>query len=199
MDSGFVSATLLIFLVLDPFGNIPLVAQAVVNVVPARRPRVILRECLIAYGVLLVFLFFGQHLLGALKLSQTSLGLAGGVVLFIIALHMIFPTPGGVFGEPGAGEPLIVPIAIPAIAGPSAMALVMLMASQEPGRLFEWGVALTLAMAMTTIPLVASAKLLEALGPRVTTAMERLTGLVLSVLAVEMILQGIRDFWRSLH
>ena len=199
MDSGFYSAVLLLFLVLDPFGNMPIVAEALHHVLPKRRSWVVLRECAIAYGVLLVFLFFGQRLMGLMKLSQTSLGIAGGVVLFLIALRMIFPAPGGMFGEAMHGEPLIVPLAVPAIAGPSSMAMVMLMASQDPGRMWEWSAALTLAMALTAILLLAAARLLESLGPRLVVAMERLMGLVLSVLAVEMLMQGIRDFVRTLR
>jgi small neutral amino acid transporter SnatA (MarC family) len=199
MESGFVSAVLLLFLVLDPFGNMPLVAEVLRQVPPKRRGWVVWRECTIAYGVLLVFLFFGKHLMGVLKLSQTSLGIAGGVVLFLIALRMIFPSPGGLFGEGVEGEPLIVPLAVPAIAGPSAMAMVMLMASQEPGRIWEWGAALTLAVTMTAVLLVAAARLLELLGPRVVAALERLMGLILSILAIEMMMQGIRDFVRTLE
>lgn len=156
------------------------------------------RECLIAYGVLLVFLFFGQHLMGLLQLSRTSLGIAGGVVLFLIALRMIFPAPGGIFGDSPDGESLIVPLAVPAIAGPSAMAMVMLLASREPGRLWEWSGALTLAMAMSTIILLAAARLVNALGDRFMAALGRLMGLILSVMAVEMLLEGIRAFAKTL-
>lgn len=198
MDSSFLSATLLLFLVLDPFGNTPVVAALLRGVPPGRRQQVVLRECLIAYGVLLVFLFFGQHLMGLLQLSRTSLGIAGGVVLFLIALRMIFPTPGGLFGDSPDGEPLIFPLAVPAIAGPSAMAMVMLLASKEPARMWEWSAALSLAMALSALPLLAAAWLVDVLGDRVMTALGRLMGLVLSILAVEMLLEGIRDFARTL-
>ncbi|MBS1188862.1 MAG: marC integral rane family protein [Rhodocyclaceae bacterium] len=198
MDSSFLSATLLLFLILDPFGNAPVVVALLQGVPPRRRGPVVLRECLIAYGVLLVFLFFGQHVMGWLQLSQTSLSIAGGVVLFLIALRMIFPEPGGIFGETEEGEPLVVPLAVPAIAGPSAMAMVMLMASREPERLWEWSGALTLAMALSTVFLLAAARLIEILGPRMMTAMGRLTGLILSVIAVEMLVGGIRTVVKSL-
>lgn len=199
MDSGFVSAVSLLFLVLDPFGNTPVVAALLRDLPAPRRRRVVGRECLIAYLVLLVFLFFGQRLLGLLQLSQTSLGIAGGVVLFLIALRMIFPGAGGMFGDVASGgEPLIVPLAVPAIAGPSAMAMVMLLASREPGRLVDWTLALSLATALNAGVLLAAMRLVEVVGDRVMTALARLMGFVLSILAVEMFLQGLRDFARSL-
>lgn len=198
MDSSFVSATVLLFLVLDPFGNTPVVAAILRGVPPAQRRWVVLRECLIAYGVLLVFLFFGKHLLALLQLSPTSLGIAGGVMLFLIALRMIFPSPGGMFGEDVDGGSLIVPLAVPAIAGPSAMAMVMLLASREPGRVWDWTAALTLAMTLSTMTLMVAARLAEFLGDRVMTALGRLMGFVLSILAVEMLLEGFRTFMRTL-
>jgi len=198
MDDSFPAICFLLVLVLDPFGNIPLVA-ALLRAVPAdRRRRVVLRECLIAYGVLLAFLLFGGYLMGFLGLSQTSLGIAGGVLLLLIALRMIFPAPGGLLGDDLQGEPMVFPLAIPAIAGPSAMAVVMLLASREPARLWEWSAALTLAMAVSTTTLLAGARLAELAGERGRRAMERLTGLLLSILAVEMLLRGIEDFVRTL-
>lgn len=198
MDSSFISATLLLFLVLDPFGNTPVVAAVLRGVPAERKVWVVLRECLIAYCVLLGFLFFGRHLLGVLQLSPTSLGIAGGVMLFLIALRMIFPMAGGMFGEHGEGEALIVPLAVPAIAGPSAMAMVMLLASREPDRMGEWTGVLTLAMLMSTVTLLLAARLEEFLGDRVMTALGRLMGFVLSILAVEMLLEGLRTFAKSL-
>lgn len=198
MAGDFASTTLLLFLVLDPFGNIPIVAEALRHVPVRRRSRVIARECAVAYAVLLLFLFFGQYLMGLLKLTRISLGIAGGVVLFLIALRMILPIHGGICGDSEEGEPLIVPIAIPGIAGPSSMTMVMLLASQAPERLWEWSAALSLAMLLTLVPLLATSGLLAVLGHRMIIAIERLMGLILSVLATEMLLQGVRDFIRSL-
>ena len=166
LSASFLSAAFLLLLVLDPFGNIPIVAALLRGVTPARRWRVVLRECLMAYVVLTIFLFFGQRVMSFLQLSEVSLGISGGVVLFLIALRMIFPPPGGsVFGDtPGGAEPFIVPLAVPAIAGPSAMAMVMLLVSREPDRLFEWFGAMSLAMAVSTAVLVASGKLIHVLG-----------------------------------
>lgn len=199
LSSSFLSAAFLLLLVLDPFGNIPIVAALLRGVSPARRWRVVLRECVIAYVVLTLFLFFGQRLMSFLQLSEVSLGISGGVVLFLIALRMIFPPPGGsVFGETtGGAEPFIVPLAVPAIAGPSAMAMVMLLVSREPHRLLDWFGAMTLAMVAVTAVLLASGRLIDLLGERVLTALERLMGLILSDLAIEMLLRGISGFVKT--
>jgi MarC family membrane protein len=195
MKSELLSATVLLILVIDPFGNVPLVVSTLRATPVARRVRIVLRECLIAYGVLLVFLFGGHAFLALMHLSETSLSIAGGVILFLIALKMVFAQhPEGVFGDPSAAEPLIVPLAIPAIAGPSAMATVMLMASRDPGHSQTWALALTGAMAVTTFVLVAADHVQRLLGERVVRAFERLMGLVLTALAVEMLLTGVRTF-----
>lgn len=197
MEGGFLSATVLLFLVLDPFGNMPLAVALLRSVPRPRRWRVVLRECLIAYVVLMAFLLFGSQVMSFLQLSQTSLGIAGGVVLLLIALRMIFPEAGAAPGG-DEGEPLVVPLAIPAIAGPSAMAMVMLMASRDPQRLWDWAGAVTLAMFASTTVLVAGGRIIDAIGERGAIAMARLTGLLLSAIAVEMLLAGIRTFIASL-
>ncbi len=193
MASELLSATILLILVIDPFGNVPLVAAALAPVQPERRLRIVLRECLIAYGVLLAFLFGGHAFLTLMRVSETSLSIAGGVILFLIALRMIFAHPEGVFGDVPGAEPFIVPLAIPAIAGPSALATVMLMASREPHLLGAWAAALTCAMVVTTATLAAAARLQRLLGERAMRAVERLMGLVLTAVAVEMLSTGIRE------
>ena len=135
------SAGLLLFLVMDPFGNIPFFIAALQKVDKARRFRVVMRELLIALGVLVFFLFAGRHILAALSISASALTAAGGTVLFLIALRMIFPKPGQE-EELFSGEPFIVPLAIPYVAGPSALAAVLLIMNQEPQRWPEWLAAL---------------------------------------------------------
>lgn len=201
-SNSLLSAAFLLFLILDPFGNLPIVAGLLRGVPPERRRRVILRESLIAYGVLLSFLFFGQRILALLQLSEVSLGISGGVVLFLIALRMIFPPESGsVFGGEGGGEgePFIVPLAIPLMAGPSAMAMVMMVVSREPARLVEWFGALSLAMAASTAVLLASGRLLALLGEKALAALERLMGLILAAIAVELLMRGIQGFAKTLH
>jgi MarC family membrane protein len=188
------SAAVLLLLVIDPFGNVPIVVAALANVAPARRTRVVFRECLAAYVILLAFMFGGQTFLQWLQLSEVSLAIAGGIILFLIALRMVFPRPEGIFGAPHGGEPLLVPLAVPMIAGPSAIATVMLLATHDPAHLANAAIALTLAMAITTLVLVGAYRLQEVLGERAMIALERLMGLVLTALAVEMLLSGVRSF-----
>jgi MarC family membrane protein len=191
MNYTFMSATILLILITDPFGNIPIFANALKNVAPARRPKVILREILIAFCVLLTFMFAGDKFLRVMNLSDLSLQMAGGVVLFLIALRMIFPPVAGETVEM-AGEPLIVPLAIPAVAGPSAMATVMLLVSQQPERRLEWVAALTVTMLVGAVVLLLAERIQRVLGERVVIAIERLMGLILVSVSVEMLLRGIR-------
>jgi MarC family membrane protein len=191
MDYTFASATVLLLLITDPFGNIPIFVNALKHVSPERRKWVILREYLIAFGLLLSFMFVGEGFLKLMGLRDTSLQLAGGVVLFLIALRMIFPPPPG--HEPDIqGEPLIVPLAIPAIAGPSALATVILLVSQAPERRAEWIGALTLTMVVGVVILLLAERIQRLLGERFVIAMERLMGLILVAVAVEMMVRAIK-------
>jgi len=197
MAHEFLSAVILLTLVTDPFGNMPLVNAMLGGVAESRRRFVIARECLIAYGLLLAFMFGGQSFLALMHLSQTSLSIAGGVILFMIAIRMVFAKLDGAFGEQ-SGEPFIVPLATPLIAGPSALATVMLMASRDPGRVGMWAAAITVTMLVTTVVLLAGTKLHRWLGEHAMQAIERLMGLILTAIAVEMLLAGIREFVKGL-
>lgn len=198
MNMDLFSATILLVLVLDPFGNIPLVIAALARV-PARRQAVlVLRECVFAYVILLAFMAGGRTFMQWLQLTDVSLSIAGGIILFLIALRMVFPHPDGVFGEMRDGEPFLVPLAIPSIAGPSALATVMLMASRDPAHLPTWVLAVTVAMVLTTVVLLGASRLQALLGDRAISALERLMGLVLTAVAVQMLLNGITTFVASL-
>ena len=188
------SAAVLLLLVIDPFGNVPIFATALARIAPERRTRVVLRECLVAYAILLAFMLGGRTFLTWLQLSEASLAIAGGIILFLIALRMVFHHPEGLFGELPADEPFIFPLAIPLIAGPSAIATVMLMVSRDPARRLAWIVALTAAMGVATLVLVAAHRLQRALGQRGTLAVERLMGLLLTALAVQMLLDGVTTY-----
>ena len=114
------SATLTLILIMDPLGNIPMFLS-ILNKIPDenRRRKILIRELLLALLVLLIFLFLGRHLLQWLNLQPQSLRIGGGIVLFLIALKMIFPPPsGGIMGQFPEGEPLLVPLAVPLLAGP---------------------------------------------------------------------------------
>ena len=156
--------------------------------------RVVLRECFVAYAVLLAFMLGGRLFLQWLQLSEVSLAIAGGIILFLIALRMVFRHPEGVFGDRPGTEPFIVPLAVPSIAGPSALATVMLMASRDPAHLVAWMIALTAAMLVATSVMLGAHRLQRALGEPGMIAAERLMGLVLTAIAVQMLLDGVRAF-----
>ena len=185
------SAAILLFFVMDPIGNIPLFLAALGPVDPARRLPVVAREMLIAYTLLVAFLFVGRPLLANLSISEPALTIAGGIVLFLIALRMVFTAVHGPLAEHVEGEPFIVPLAVPYIAGPSALATVLLMTSREPGRRLDWFLAITAAWLATAAILIAGAKLSHFLGARGITAIERLMGMVLVAAAVQMFLDGV--------
>jgi MarC family membrane protein len=198
MEMSFASAVVILVLVLDPIGNVPIFVSLLRRVRPGRRTRVILRECAIAFGVLVAFVFVGEAVLRLFGLSGTSLTIAGGVILFLIALRMIFRSGAEVFGNLPDGEPFIVPLAIPSIAGPAAIASVVLLASAAPQRWAEWCGAVTIAMAVTLVALLFAERVARAVGERALAAFERLVGLFLATIAIEMLLRGIETFVRQL-
>ena len=193
MNYTFLSATILLLLITDPVGNIPVFANALKHVPPERRPKVILREILIAFGLLLTFMFVGEGFLRVMNLSELSLQIGGGVILFLIALRMVFPSQG-VEIDDVVTEPLIVPLAIPAIAGPSALATVLLLVSQQPDKRMEWIGALCVTMIISAVVLVSAERILRVIGNRLVVAVERLMGLVLVSVAIEMMLRGAKTF-----
>jgi MarC family membrane protein len=199
MTIEILSAIILLTLVTDPFGNVPLVNAMLAGVSPRRRRFVILRECAIAFVILMAFMVGGRKFLEVMHLSETSLSIAGGVILFMIAIRMVFAHPEGAFGPQAQGEPLIVPLAIPLIAGPSALATVMLMATREPAKLGMWAVAITATMLIAALVLVLGDRLQRWMGERAMQAIERLMGLILTAIAVEMLLNGIRAFAEGLR
>lgn len=188
------SAAVLLFFVMDPLGNIPLFLSALRPVDPDRRFRVAARELLIAYAVLVVFLGAGRSMLRTLGISEPALTIGGGIVLFLIALKMVFPSAHGALGEETEGEPLVVPLAIPYVAGPSALATVLLLSSQAPERRADWLVAITAAWGASAAILLGGSRLAGWLGTRGLTAIERLMGMVLVASAVQMCLDGVGAF-----
>ncbi|MEO6291747.1 MAG: MarC family protein [Burkholderiaceae bacterium] len=197
MNYTFTSATILLLLITDPVGNIPIFVKTLRSVAPERRTMVIVREVLIAFLLLLLFMFVGKSFLTTMNLSDVSLQIAGGVILFLIALRMIFPPVVLKHDESQAtdellAEPLIVPLAIPALAGPSALATVMLLVSQAPERKLEWVAALSVTMLVCAVVLVLAERIQRLLGERVVIAVERLMGLILVAVSVEMLLRGFK-------
>lgn len=199
MTQDFLQAFILLTLVTDPFGNVPIFVSALAHVNPARRWRVVVRECGIAFLLLLVFMFFGKHFLNAMQLSEVSLRIGGGVILFLIALRMVFPQEGGVFGAvDDTHEPFIVPLAVPALAGPSALATVLLFSSDSRLDVVVHVAALVAVALVWLVVLLGAERMQRALGERAMTAVERLMGLILTAMAVEMLLAGIREYIKTL-
>ncbi|MHB8797726.1 MAG: MarC family protein [Thermoanaerobaculia bacterium] len=198
MDTTFVSSTILLVLITDPLGNIPFFISALKHVRPERRRIVVLRECLVAFAALLVFLLAGRPILRLLHLSEDALRISGGVVLLLIAIRMIFPERGARLGEEDGEdrEPFIVPVAIPLIAGPSAMATVLLMSTPDPLQMLSLAGSLTVTIAITAVVFVSSTRIQKVLGDQAIMAMERLMGLVLTAIAVEMLLGGVASYIR---
>jgi len=187
-------AALLLFLILDPLGNIPVFLSMLRRLEPQRQRVVLARELLIALAVLMLFLWAGKYALELMHLRQEAVAIAGGIVLFLIGIRMIFPPPEGLMGEIPGGEPFIVPMAIPLVAGPSGMAAVMLMGSKEPERLGEWSLALLLAWVGTAAILFSATSLYRLLGARALTAIERLMGMLLVAISVQMLLDGLSGY-----
>ncbi|MBP3973865.1 MarC family protein [Pseudoxanthomonas spadix] len=192
------SAALLLFLILDPLGNIPVFLSVLRPLPPQRQRIVLLREMLIALAVLMGFLWGGKFFLEWMHLRQESVQIAGGLVLFLIGIRMIFPRPEGLMGEIPGGEPFIVPLAIPLVAGPSGMAAVMLMGSNEPERLLGWSLALGIAWLGTAVILFSATLVYKWLGMRTLTAVERLMGMLLVAISVQMLLDGIGTYLGAL-
>jgi multiple antibiotic resistance protein len=193
------SASFLLFLVMDPFGNIPFFLAALKEVEPQRQKKIVIRELLIALAVLVVFLFFGQYILKLLGISEPSLTMSGGIILFLIAIKMIFPQQGGLHEESVGGEPFIVPLAIPYVAGPSAMAALLFIMSREPERWLEWLAALLLTWLVSGSIIFMGTGLRRFLGKRGLVAIERLMGMILITIAVQMLMTGIAKFLTSIE
>ncbi|WP_180962052.1 YhgN family NAAT transporter [Halioglobus japonicus] len=188
------TAFITLLFVMDPLGNVPIFLSVLKNVDPARRQRVLARELVIALVVLLLFLWGGAALLDLLGLRQESVSIAGAIILFLIAIRMIFPSPYGLMGDTPEGEPFIVPLAIPMVAGPSALAIAMLLVTTNPDRMMDWTLALIGAWAASAVCLMSAPLLLRVLGNRGLVAVERLMGMVLVMIAVQMFFEGVEGF-----
>ncbi|MCK5197767.1 MAG: YhgN family NAAT transporter [Spirochaetales bacterium] len=193
------SAAIMLILVMDPFGNIPIFLSVLSHVKPEKRRKIIIRELLIALLFLTFFLFFGKYILSGMHITEPALGIAGGTILFLIAIKMIFPSSNSSFvGDKESQEdPLIVPLAVPMVAGPSAMAIVILLSTQYPDRLLTWFGALLIAWSIGFVILILSEKISRIVGRRTLTAIERLMGMILTTMSIQMLLTGIKTFIAS--
>ena len=187
------AAIFLLIIIMDPIGNVPVFLSILKNIPLERRKKIIIRELLIAFAILLFFMFVGRFLLQLLQIEQSSLGIAGGIILFIIAIRMIFPGTKPMFTHNEESEPLVVPLAIPMLAGPSAIAAVILFMAQEPSRWIEWIFVVFVASLISGIILLSSEALGSKLGNRALTAIERLMGIFLIMVSVDFVLDGIKQ------
>jgi MarC family membrane protein len=190
------SAILLLLTIMDPLGNVANFISSLHPVPPERRIRVIAREVLIALVIMLVFLFCGKWLLSLLHLREETLSISGGIVLFLIALKMIFP-PSGREREEVALEPFIVPLATPFIAGPSVLATLLVLVSSQPEYMGRWVVALLAAWAITAAVLLLSPAISRVLKQKGSMAVERLMGMLLVMVAVQMFLNGLKQYLKT--
>lgn len=188
------TAFITLALVMDPIGNVPLFLSVLKDVSPERRTRIILRELAIALAVMILFLYLGEQLLSLLNLQQEAIAIGGAIILFLIAIRMIFPSPHGIMGETPEGEPFVVPLAIPAVAGPSVLAISMLLVSNNSDQMLEWTIALVAAWFVSALVLLSSPLLLKLMGNRGLIASERLMGMILVIISVQMMLDALRAF-----
>jgi len=189
------SAAVLLILIMDPLGNLPIFMSVLKHIEPKRRRVIIIRELLIALVIMLLFLFTGEKMLAFLNLRAETVSISGGIILFLIAIKMIFPSPeSNTSGLPAGEEPFLVPLAIPLLAGPSLLATLMLMSHQYPGDMSMLVIALFVAWGITAAILMMSGLFLRLLGSKGVNALERLMGLILIMIATQMFLDGIRAY-----
>ncbi|MBM3286561.1 MAG: YhgN family NAAT transporter [Candidatus Eisenbacteria bacterium] len=190
------SAAVTLFLTMDPLGNVPIFIAVLKKLDPKKRRRVLVRELFFSLAILVGFLLIGEYILRFLNLRQETISIAGGIVLFLIALRMIFPPHEGILGDIPDGEPFIVPLAIPLVAGPSALATILLLARSEPGRLAEWLLAVLVAWIVSAAILLFSGVFYRVFRQRGLIAMERLMGMILVMVSVQMFLDGVAGYMR---
>ncbi|MGB2578563.1 multiple antibiotic resistance protein [Elusimicrobium simillimum] len=190
----FFSAVFTLFLVMDPFGNIPIFISVLRRVPAERRKTVLIRELCIAMFLMVAFMFLGKQFLSILGIKEYSLSIAGGLMLIMIAFKLVF---GGNEEEPKSNpkddEPFIVPLAIPMVAGPAALSVTLILAAQSPSKMLILAAVLT-ASAINFIILLLSFPISDFLGKRGIVAVERLTGMILVLMSVNMIMGGVATF-----
>lgn len=192
------TATLTLWLLMDPLGNLPVFSAVLRGVEPARRRTVLVRELLLALGFLVGFLLLGRALFGVLHLEEQSVRIAGGLILAIIAFRMLFGGEKGVFGDhEGGGEPLLFPLAVPMVAGPATLSMLLLLTSSDPKRMVDWLLAVGGAWAGTAAILVFSGALARLVGDKGLGVLQRLMGMLLAVIAVQMLVEGVRATLRT--
>lgn len=191
---SLVSSATVLFFVLDPFGNVPKVLVALRGIEKKRREQILVRELLIALAVIVLFLYVGQSVLEMMHVSQMSLSAGGGFLLLLIAIRMVFPPAPIAGADETSEEPFIVPLAIPYFAGPATLATVAVMGTKQPELRHVWLGAVFLAWGLAAVIMFFGSRLAGLLGKRGLVATERLMGMILVAIAVEMLFNGIAQF-----
>lgn len=189
------SETILLILIMNPLGNLPVFLSTLKHVPTNRHTIIIIRETFFAYLLLITFMLFGKFFLQSVHISEQALGISGGIIMFLIAIRMIFPEKKSELTYNNSHEPFFVPLAIPMTAGPGALTTVMLFASHLPEKKLIWIMAITIASVVVGIILLAGRYLSSHLGEKGLTAIERLSGMMLTAMAVQMFLSGINDYF----
>ncbi|CAL4324395.1 UPF0056 inner membrane protein YhgN [Buchnera aphidicola (Eriosoma grossulariae)] len=193
-----ISTTILLIFIMDPIGNLPIFMSILKNIEPKRRQLILIREMIIALLIMLLFLFGGEKILLVLNLKTETISISGGIILFLIAIKMIFPNEENnnqtVMNQ---DEPFLVPLAIPLVAGPSLLATLILLSHQHPTQLFYLSSSLLIAWSITVVILLSSGFFLRIFGAKGINALERLMGLILIMLSTQMFLEGIRTWFKN--
>lgn len=186
------SLSFALFILMDPIGNVPIFITVLKGVDPKKQKRIIFRELFIALAAMIFFYFIGDFLLKILNISPGAVMMSGGIILFIIALKLIFPSINGDKKVVADKEPLIVPLAIPLVAGPAVLAAVMLYSRQGINSFIVLS-AIVIAWVFSTAILLSSAFLKKVLGKRGIMACEKLMGLLLVMIAIQMFVDGLNN------
>ncbi|WP_284676651.1 YhgN family NAAT transporter [Vibrio sinus] len=194
-----ISVSVMLFLIMDPMGNLPIFSSVLRHVEKKRRRKVLMRELLIALAIMLLFLYSGERILSFLSLQQEAITISGAIILFLISLKMIFPSKDGSFGLAAGEEPFIVPLAIPMLAGPSILATLILISHQKPNQVGELAIAVIIAWAASSFILMLGEVFEKIVGPKGLAAIERLMGMLLLMISVQMFLNGILSYIEQLH
>ena len=187
----FLSVFVALFLIMDPFGNIPVFLSVLDKVPPERRKKVLIRELLFALAAVIVCILAGKQIVSLMGLKPEAISIAGGIILFLIAIRMIYPFKIFETRDDTDGEPLLVPLAIPLIAGPSLLAVLLLFASSKIPDFMTLALAALLAWFLTSLILYFSTYLIRLLGKHGLTAIERLMGMILAAISIQLFLDGI--------
>lgn len=192
-DMSLLSISVVLFLIMDPIGNIASYLYLMRDIKPKRRALILAREMGIALAAMLIFNYLGEFIFDLLGISETTVRIASGVILFLIAIKILFPARDSLRANLPQGEPFITPLAIPLIAGPSLLATVMLYAQMEQSQPVMLG-AILIASLATFLVLLVSPFLQRWLKNNGLLALEKLMGMVLVLIAVQRFAEGLKQF-----